>query len=400
MRTDLLAADVIGSVGHALWMAFAMFWEILWPLILGFTLSGVVQAVVSKGEMGRWLPDDSPKSLAIACGLGAASSSCSYAAVALARSIFRKGANFTAAMAFEIASTNLVIELSIILIVLMGWQFALAEFSGGALMVAIMAALFRIFLSRRLVREAKEQADRGVQGYMEGHAEMDMSIAGGTIWQRIFSDKGLTAISHYFVMDWVSVWKDIAVGLVLAGALAAWVPNDFWQAFFLTSHPALAKLWGPIVGPLVAIVSFVCSVGNIPLAAVLWNGGISFGGVVAFVFADLIVLPILNIYRKYYGWRVAALILGTFYVAMVGAALVVEFLFQALGLLPSERSARMVEASVTFNYTTVLNVIFLAVAGFLMIRFFKTGGPEMLRMMNNKSGHERSHHTHHAHGTH
>lgn len=279
---SLSPLNIVGSVGDAFWMAFAMFWEILWPLILGFTFSGVVQAVVSKREMSRLLPDDSPKTLAIACGLGAASSSCSYAAVALARSVFRKGANFTAAMAFELASTNLVLELSVILIVLMGWQFALAEFAGGPLMVALTALLFRIFLSRKLVREAEEQADKGVAGKMEGHAEMDMSLTKGTIWQRIFSDKGLTAISHYFVMDWVSVWKDIAGGLLIAGALSAWVPKDFWRVFFLSGHPTLAKFWGPFVGPLVAVVSFVCSVGNIPLAAVLWNGGISFGGVIAF----------------------------------------------------------------------------------------------------------------------
>src|SRR5437763_4208440 len=288
--------NLIMALGHALWMAFAMFWEILWPLILGFGLSGVVQAVVSKSEMTKLLPDDSPKSLAIATGLGAASSSCSYAAVALARSIFRKGADFTAAMAFELASTNLVAELTIIIIVLMGWQFALAEFVGGPLMVVIIAVLFRIFLSRKLVREAREQADKGIKGVMEGHAEMDMSVETGSLWQRLISREGINATSHYYVMDWVAVWKDIAGGLLLAGALAAWVPRDFWKGFLLTSHSVVATLWGPIVGPLVAIFSFVCSVGNIPLAAVLWNGGISFGGVIAFIYADLIILPIIDIY--------------------------------------------------------------------------------------------------------
>jgi uncharacterized membrane protein YraQ (UPF0718 family) len=362
-------------------MAFAMFWEILWPLILGFALSGVVQAVVSKREMSKLLPDDSPKSLAVACGLGAASSSCSYAAVALARSIFRKGADFTAAMAFQLASTNLVAELSIILIVLMGWQFALAEFAGGLLMVAILAVLFRIFLSRKLVREARQQAEKGIKGSMEGHAEMDMSIEGGSLWQRMTSKEGLTAISHYFVMNWAAVWKDIAGGLLIAGALAAWVPQHFWKTFFLTSHPVGAMLWGPIIGPIVAILSFVCSVGNIPLAAVLWNGGISFGGVVAFIYADLIVLPIIDIYRRYYGWKVTGVIVATFYVAMVVAALIIEFLFQALGLIPSQRNAQIVDMSITFNYTTVLNVIFLAIALFLVVRFFKTGGPKMLAHM-------------------
>src|SRR5215468_1057198 len=280
-RMDLIfVGSVIFALLRALGMAFAMAWEILWPLILGFALSGVVQAVVSKNEMTRLLPDDRPRSIVTALALGAASSSCSYAAVALARSIFRKGADFTAAMAFELASTNLVVELSIILIVLMGWQFAAAEFAGGALMVAIMAVLFRVCLSRKLVHQAREEADKGIKGKMEGHAEMDMSVEGrGSIWQRLFSREGMTATSHDFVMDWAAVWKDIVGGLLIAGALAAWVPNEFWQNFFLPPHPAIATIWGPITGPIVSVVSFVCSVGNIPLAAVLWNGGISFGGV-------------------------------------------------------------------------------------------------------------------------
>src|SRR5437763_7654592 len=223
--------NLIMALGHALWMAFAMFWEILWPLILGFGLSGVVQAVVSKSEMTKLLPDDSPKSLAIATGLGAASSSCSYAAVALARSIFRKGADFTAAIACQLASTNLVAELSIILIVLMGWQFALAEFAGGPLMVVIIAVLFRLFLSRKLVREARQQADKGIKGLMEGHAEMDMSVENGrSLWQRLSSPEGGTATSHYFVMDVLAVWKDIVIGLLIAGSLGAWVPADWWSS--------------------------------------------------------------------------------------------------------------------------------------------------------------------------
>src|SRR5438874_768290 len=258
---------MLDNIRYALWMAFAMFWEILWPLILGFALSGVVQAVVSKQEMSRLLPDDSPKSLAIATGLGAASSSCSYAAVALARSLFRKGANFTAAMAFELASTNLVLELSIIMVVLLGWQFVTAEAVGAVFMVGLIVLLFRMFLSRALVTEARKQAERGVSGRMEGHAEMDMSISGGSLWQRIRSPKGITAISHYFVMDWASVVIDVVLGLLIAGALAAWVPNQFWQQFFLTGDPSAARLWGPIIGPLIAVISFVCSVGNIPLAA-------------------------------------------------------------------------------------------------------------------------------------
>ena len=386
---------VLGAIGHALGFAFAMSWEILWALILGFALSGVVQAVVSKREMSRLLPDDSPRTLAIACALGAASSSCSYAAVALARSLVRKGANFTTAMAFQFASTNLVAELSIIMILVLGWPFAAAEFLGGPLMVVILAVLFRAFLRRELVDEARRQADRGLVGSMEGHAEMDMSVTKGTLWQRITSPQGFTAISHYFVMDWVAVWRDIAGGLLLAGALAAWVPEQFWQAFFLVEHPLVAMIWGPLVGPIVAILSFVCSIGNVPLAAVLWNGGISFGGVISFIFADLIVLPILNIYRKYYGARMTWFLLWTSYAAMAVAGLAVELLFLALGLVPSERQAVVMEPHVTLNYTTVLNLIFLGLAAVLIVRFIRTGGLKMLRMMNvprGHAGHGEGHH--------
>src|SRR5881398_2816415 len=325
------------DVGHELWRAlsffFGMTWEVLWALILGFGLSAVVQAVVSKREMRRLLPDDSPRTLLVASGLGAASSSCSYASVALARSLFRKGANFTAAMAFEFASTNLVIELGIIIWLLLGWQFVLGEFVGGPLMIVLIAVLFRLFLKQQLVDEARAEADKGRLGSMEGHAEMDMSASGqGSWWRRLRSPTGFTATADYFVMDWAAVARDVFGGLLIAGALAAWVPDSFWRRFFLEHHSTLAKFWGPIVGPAVAIISFVCSIGNVPLAAVLWNGGISFGGVLAFIFADLIVLPILDIYRKYYGWQMAAFLLATFYATMVAAGLVVEFLFQGLGL--------------------------------------------------------------------
>ena len=374
--------DPGGQLLRALGMAFAMFWEILWALVLGFGLSGVVQAVVSKKQMRKLLPDDSPRSLLIAAGLGAASSSCSYAAVALARSLFRKGANFTTSIAFMLASTNLVIELGIIMAILLGRQFTLGEFLGGPLMIAILAILFRLFLTPRMVEAARRQAEKGIPGRMEGHAAMDMSVTGGTLSKRMFSAKGFTSISHYFVMDWLAVWKDIALGLLIAGALGAWVPMNWWNKFFLTQHPFWAKLWGPIVGPLVAIVSFVCSVGNVPLAAVLWNGGASFGGVIAFIYADLIVLPILNIYRKYYGLKMSAFLLATMYTAMAGAAFLIELLFQALHLVPAERHARVVEASISWNYTTILNIVFLAAAAALLFRFFATGGPQMVKGMD------------------
>jgi uncharacterized membrane protein YraQ (UPF0718 family) len=386
-------ATVTHSVGRALSFAFGMFWEILWALILGFFLSGAVQAVVRKSEMRRVMGDDSRRSIGIATVLGAASSSCSYAAVALARSLFRKGANFTAAMTFEIASTNLVVELGIIMALVLGWQFTVGEFVGGPLMIVVVVVLFRRLLTPQLVEQARRQADRGLRGRMEGHAEMDMSVKrDGTILQRLLSREGVDATAGYFVMDWAAVWMDIFGGLLIAGALAAWIPDSFWRSVFLQHDGALSTIWGPVIGPLVAVISFVCSIGNVPLAAVLWNGGISFGGVLAFIFADLIILPILNIYRKYYGIRTAAFIAGTFYAAMVIAGLVVDLIFKAVGLERAARNAKVVEASVHMNYTTVLNVIFLVLAAILVYRFIRAGGMGMLRAMNKPS----SEHAHKA----
>ena len=305
-------------IGHALAVAGSMTWQITWSLLLGFALSAVVQAVVRRSTVVRLLGDDRPAALARATGLGAASSSCSYAAVALARSLFRKGASFTAAMVFEIASTNLVIELGIILALLISWQFTLAEFVGGPIMIVLVAVAFRLFVRRRLIDEARRQADRGLAGPMEGHAAMDMSItAGRSFRRRLFSRDGYTSVSHIFVMEWAAVLRDVVIGLLIAGAVGAWVPDSFWQHLFLTGHPLAARLWGPLIGPVISLLSFVCSIGNVPLAAVLWNGGISFGGVVAFIFADLIIIPILIIYRKYYGTRMMLVIAGVFYVTMV-----------------------------------------------------------------------------------
>ncbi|MGW2931676.1 permease [Streptomyces sp. NPDC001156] len=370
------------AIGHALFITGSMTWEITWALILGFTLSAVVQAVVRRSTVVRLLGDDRPRTLALASGLGAASSSCSYAAVALARSLFRKGANFTAAMAFEIASTNLVVELGVILALLMGWQFTVAEFVGGPVMIVVLAVLFRVLLRDRLLGEAREQAERGLAGSMEGHAAMDMSMGGeGGFLRRLLSRDGLTSVSHIFAMEWAAILRDLVAGLLIAGAIAAWVPDDFWRTFFLADHPTAARVIGPLVGPLVAIATFVCSIGNVPLAVVLWKGGISFGGVIAFIYADLVILPILNIYRKYYGARMAALLLGTFYAAMVVAGFVVEFLFGGLGLIPDQADARIPEEGVTWDYTTWLNIAFLLLAAVLVVRFLRTGGPAMLRTM-------------------
>jgi len=390
-----VTGTVLAALRHALALAGSMTWEILWALILGFALSAVVQAVVRRSTIVSRLGDDRPRTLAVAAALGAASSSCSYAAVALARSLFRKGANFTAAMAFEIGSTNLVVELGIILALLMGWQFTAAEFVGGPLMIVVLAVLFRLFVRSRLIDAAREQAERGLAGSMEGHAAMDMSVDDDrTFWRRLLSPQGFTSVSHVFVMEWSAILRDLVVGLLIAGAIGAWVPESFWQGFFLADHPGWSVLWGPIVGPIVAIVSFVCSIGNVPLAAVLWKGGISFGGVVAFIFADLIILPILNIYRKYYGTVMMLTLLGTFYAAMVAAGYLVEFIFGTANLIPSSRSATVMQSGISWNYTTWLNIVFLVIAAILVVRFVTSGGLPMLRMMGGSPEATHGHHDH------
>ena len=385
------------ALGHALAISGSMTWEILWALILGFALSAVVQAVVRRSTIIRRLGDDRPETLALAAGFGAASSSCSYAAVALARSLFRKGASFTAAMAFEIASTNLVVELGIILALLIGWQFTLAEFIGGPIMIILLALLFRLFLRQRRLDAAAAQAAKGLAGSMEGHAAMDMTIQGeGSLWQRLRSRNAFTSISHIFVMEWAAVIRDIAIGLLIAGAVAAWVPDSFWSHLFLSGHPLVSKLWGPLIGPVVSLLSFVCSIGNVPLAAVLWNGGISFGGVVAFIFADLIIVPILVIYRKYYGTKMMLFILATFYATMAAAGYLTELIFGGLGLIPASRHAKVIQASIQWNYTTVLNIIFLLLAAAMCYRFVRSGGIAMLKMMGGAPGAADGHHDHHA----
>ena len=374
--------SVLHALGHAAATAGSMSWEILWALVLGFYLSAVVEALVRKETISRLLGNRRAKNLAVATGLGAASSSCSYASVALARSLVRKGADFLAAMVFELASTNLVIELGIILALLLSWQFTLAEFVGGPIMIILLALGFRLFVSQKVLDEARNQANRGLAGRMEGHAAMDMSVGGGgPFWRRLLSAKGFTATSQIYVMNWASVIFDIALGLVIAGCLAAWVPDSFWRHLFFTGHPLAAKIWGPLIGPAISVVAFVCSIGNVPLAAVLWNGGISFGGVVSFIFADVIIVPILLIYRKYYGTRMALRLFALFYATMVAAGYAIELVFGPLGLVPSTRNAKTISPHISLNSDTYLNIVAIALTAVLVVRFYRTGGRPMLAMM-------------------
>jgi uncharacterized membrane protein YraQ (UPF0718 family)/YHS domain-containing protein len=383
---------VIDAILHALQISLFMLWEVFWPLALGFLLSAVVQTVVSKQAVAGALGRPDLRGFSLSLGLGAASSSCSYAAVAVARALFRRGASFANAMIFEFASTNLVFELGLVLLVLLGWQFVAAEFAGGLLMAVILWIIFKLTLRERMIAEARRQAERGiVASTMEGHGEMDMSITDGPFLSRLFSRRAFTAISHYFYMDIYSIYVDLGLGFLIAGALAAWVPNSVWQAFFLTNNSTLNEFWGPLIGPVISMLSFVCSVGNVPLAVVLWNGGISFGGVISFIFADLIILPILNIYRKYYGGRMSIYLLGVSYLAMALAGFLVGGAFQLLGLVPTNHHVTVFETQPTWNYTTFLDIAFLLLMAALAWRFFTTSGVDMIRTMAHpQHGHAES----------
>ena len=382
--------SLLSAIFEALRMAFYMFWEVLWPLVLGFLISAAVESVVPREAVVRALGRDGVRGVTLATVLGAASSSCSYAAVAVARSLFRKGATFANAILFEFASTNLVFELGLVLLVFLGWQFLAAEFAGGLVMIALLAVIFKYTLRSRLVEEARAQAEKGIPGRMEGHAGMHHQ----------FGDR-LTTISHFFYMNVASVAQDVVLGFLIAGAIAAWVPDGFWQAIFLAHSPGVNAFWGPLIAPLIAVVSFVCSVGNVPLAAVLWNGGISFGGAITFIFADLLILPILDIYRRYYGWRPAVYLFLTSYAAMVLAGLVIEGVFGVAGITPAHHAVTVFQTAPSWNYTTFLNIAALALAAVLGWRFLRTGGVEMLREMERAPDpqHEmvHDHHEHHHH---
>jgi uncharacterized membrane protein YraQ (UPF0718 family)/YHS domain-containing protein len=342
-------------VVDGLWNAFRMFWEVWWALVLGFALSGVVQAWVPRRRIERALGDAGGKQVALAAGLGAASSSCSYAAIAIAKSLFTKGASFASAMVFQFASTNLVFELGIVMWVFLGWQFTLAEFVGGIILIALMWLAVRLFVSRRLEEQARAHAESAQTGHQHASTEARPKLLSLDSW---------SAVAHNFRGDVEMLWKEILAGFVIAGFVAL-LPMDFFNRLFITDQGgALQLIENVLVGPIVAALAFVCSIGNIPLAAVLWAGGISFSGVIAFVFADLLIVPIVLIYRKYYGGRMAFRLVAIMFGTIVVAALAVDGIFSALGLVPTHRPSieSVTERAITLNYTAVLNVVFLLVA--------------------------------------
>jgi hypothetical protein len=362
----LATATVVVDVGRSLREAFFMFWVTLWPLILGFGLSGAVQSFASRDALHRKLGDHRPPAVARATLYGMVSSSCSYAATAMAKSLFVRGADYVAAMVFMFASTNLVIELGIVLIVLMGWQFAVSEFVGGAIMVVLLASLGGLWLRGRLVVAARARletaADPTGHVHAPAHGDGSESTAPDAVPLRsqLRSPAKWADSATYTMADLTMLRRELVIGYVVAGFLAVLVPTSVWQAVFLTGHGFWTTLENVIVGPFIAIISFVCSIGNVPLAAALWHGGISFGGVLAFLFADLITFPLLLIYRRYYGPRLMLRMLVVFWALMSVAALLTEILFHAVGAVPTSRPATVAPAEFSWNYTTYLNIVFLA----------------------------------------
>jgi uncharacterized membrane protein YraQ (UPF0718 family) len=355
--------SILHQFGDALLMAAGMFWKVGWSLVLGFTLSAVLQVAVSKESMQRVLGKSGPKQIALATLFGAASSSCSYASASVSRTLLQKGAALTNALAFLFSSTNLVIELGVILYLLMGWQFMAAEWLGGAVLVVIMSILVALTYPKRLVEAARHHAEHGTNGHDHG----SMPAPKGTLWQKLTGREGRVLIAQNFAMDWGMLWKDLAIGFLIAGALSAFVPNGFWHTLFVGDAPTAIKVPADaLIGPLVAIVTFVCSIGNVPMAAILWGSGVGFGGVLAFLYADLIVLPLLDAYRRYFGWKMAAYIAAVFYATMVLAAILMDVVFNVLGWVPARNpNIRHEMTDFSLDYTFWLNLAFGALGLFL-----------------------------------
>ena len=353
---------LLAKIGEALMLALGMMWQVGWSLILGFALSGLVQAVVSKERMQRVLGRDGVREIALATGFGAVSSSCSYASAAMSKTLFKKGAALIPSLAFLFSSTNLVLELGVILWLLMGWQFTAAEWIGGLVLIAIMTVLVKLTYPKKLVEEARRHVDD-----VGGHEHGSMEGEGRNVIERLREPGTRVAVAQNFAMDLSMLWKDLIGGFLIAGALAAFVPDGAWKALFLNgAAPGVQLVGNAAIGPIIAVLSFVCSIGNVPLAAILWASGISFGGVLAFLYADLIVLPLLDIYRKYYGWRMMLYIFGMFFTTMVLAAIAMDLAFSALHMVPQPNpNIRHDLTMFSFNYTFWLNIAFGALAVYL-----------------------------------
>jgi uncharacterized membrane protein YraQ (UPF0718 family) len=352
------------NIGQALFMSLGMFWQVGWSLALGFTIAAVIQAVVSTEKIKAKFGKSGFKEIALATGFGAISSSCSYAAASTSKSLFKKGASFIVSMAFLFSSTNLVIELGVILFILMGWQFTIAEWTGGIVLIAIMTFLVKVTYPRKIIEEGRVHKE-----VMSGHDHHNMtSDAKGTFWEKIKTKKARIAIAQNFVMEWSMLQRDLIIGFLIAGFVSVFVPLSFWHIIFLTNSPLYVRvIAGALIGPLIAIITFVCSIGNVPLAAILWSQGMNFAGVLSFLYADLIVIPLLSVYKKYYGWKMMWYILVVFFTTMVTAGLIMFVPFYLFHQIPiSSGNVQMQLTNFSFNYTFYLNLIFGALVSYFI----------------------------------
>jgi uncharacterized membrane protein YraQ (UPF0718 family)/YHS domain-containing protein len=365
-------SDVLSTIGEGFKQSFLMFYEVWWALVLGFAISAIVQAWVPRERIESALSGTGFAPVARATGLGAASSSCSYAAIAIAKTLFQKGASAVTALAFQFASTNLVWELGLVIWILIGWQFTLAEFIGGFILIILMAVLLRAFVSPRLEARAREHAVQAQVQHLHRAVGEQMPLR-----KRLTSASAWSDVAHNFRGDWTMLWKEITIGFFLAGFIGL-LGDDFFNGLFITDGPAaLQTIENVIAGPIIAVLSSVCSIGNAPLAAVLWSGGISFAGVIAFIFADLIVIPIVFAYGKYYGWPFALRITALMFVTIVISALVVDGIFSLFGLIPETRPSRDdIFGSIKLDYKLVLNVIGLAIFAALFYLTMRHGATD------------------------
>jgi uncharacterized membrane protein YraQ (UPF0718 family) len=380
---------VLDTIEMALLMALGMFWKVAWSLVFGFIVSAALQAFVSKNRMQQALGRDGVKQIALATVLGATSSSCSYASAAISRTLFKKGAALIPSLAFLFASTNLVVELGIVLYLLMGWQFTLGEWVGGVVLIVVMTGLVRATYPKNLVEAARHHPEGGA-----GHDHGDIAIPGKTFWQKLTHPNGRILVAQNFAMDFRMLWRDLALGFLIAGGLSVIVPDGVWQTLFVTNAPSWVQVpANALLGPLVAVISFVCSIGNVPMAAILWGSGVSFGGVLAFLYADLIVLPLVDVYRRYYGWKMAAYIAAIFYATMVIAGIIMDLAFKWLGWIPQrDANLRAEVTSFAIDYTFWLNLIFGAAAAYL---FWMAGRHKQIAAPRACCGGAANAHAHH-----
>jgi uncharacterized membrane protein YraQ (UPF0718 family) len=373
--------------GEAATTAVGFFWKAGWAFVLGYSVSAMIQAFVPKDRLTPYLGRPDLRSVSLATLFGAASSSCSFAALAAARALVMKGAHFVAAVAFMFASTNLVIELGILILIFLGWQFLAAEIVGGLLLIAISSMLIRATYPSNWIDAAREA--------VEEHGD-DEEV--GFDWrQRIRSAEGWNLVGHRFVSDWQMVWEEILIGFTIAGFVAVLVPAAFWETVFLVDRVGQLPEWlialeNAIVAPFVAAATFIGSMGNIPLATVLNGNGVLFAGIMGFIYSDLMVPPLVMINAKYYGWRVALYIAGVMLVSIVLTALAMHFAFAALGITPE--SARKIDETTrfAFDYTFYLNCVFVIVAGIMIWlhrRYLRDDGEHMDHDMGGDSGIKR-----------